>query len=109
MYYGVARLEFLVPHSQSLKEKRSVLNRLKGRLESRFHLSLAEVDYQDLWQRGALGVAVVALGPHSAENALAAVRREAEKELRIEILDFRTRVEGFGRGDGENDWERMDR
>jgi uncharacterized protein len=104
MYYGVARLEFLVPHSQSLKEKRAVLNRLKARLSDRFGLSVAEVEYQDLWQRGALGLALVAQSSQSAGNALAAVRHEAEKELRIEILDFRVRIERFEASDGEGSW-----
>ena len=100
MFYGIARLEFLIPHSQSLKEKRSVVQRLKGRLEARFHLSVAEVAHKDLWQRAALGVALVAHGMESARNGLLAVRREAEQEPRIEILEFRVRVSSFG-----DDWD----
>ncbi len=95
MYYAVARLEFLIGQSRSLKEKRSVLNRLKARLESRFKLSVAEVEFQDLWQRGALGVALVASGSESAQNALQAVRREVESDPRVEVLDFRVRIEPF--------------
>jgi uncharacterized protein YlxP (DUF503 family) len=95
MFYGIARLEFLVPHSQSLKEKRAVLNRVKGRLESRFHLSVAEVDFQDLWQRAAIGFALVAQGAESARNGLQAARREVEQDPRLEILDFRVRVGAF--------------
>jgi hypothetical protein len=96
MYYGVARLEFLVPHSQSLKEKRSVLNRLKDRLENRLKIAVAEVEFQDLWQRGALGVALVAHAAGSARDGLQAVRREAERDLRITVLDFQLQVGRFG-------------
>ena len=95
MFYGIAWLEFLVPHSHSLKEKRAVLNRIKGRLESRFHIAIAEVAYQDLWQRGALGLALVAQGMQTARDGLQAARREAEQDPRIEILDFRVRVGSF--------------
>ncbi len=98
MYYGVARLEFFIGQSRSLKDKRAVLNRLKARLENRFRIAVAEVDYQDLWQRCALGVALVAQGAESARNGLQAVRREAEADLRIEIIDFRVRVEPFEDG-----------
>jgi uncharacterized protein len=101
MYYGVARLEFLVPHSHSLKEKRSVLNRLKDRLSSRFGLSVAEVEHQDLWQRAAIGVALVASRASSARDGLAAVRRLAEEEPRIEILDFQVQVARFSDGFGD--------
>jgi uncharacterized protein len=96
MYYGVARLEFLLPQSRSLKEKRSVMNRIKDRLAGRFAVAVAEVDYQDLWQRGAIGVALVSLGVATARDGLAAVRREAESDPRIEILDFSTHVARFG-------------
>jgi len=95
MFYGIARLEFLVPHSQSLKEKRAVVNRVKGRLESRYHLAVAEVGFQDLWQRAAVGFALVAQSAESARNGLQAARREAEQEPRLEILDFRVRVGAF--------------
>jgi uncharacterized protein YlxP (DUF503 family) len=92
MFYAAARLEFLIPYSQSLKEKRSVLSRLKARIQNRFHVSVAEVDHQDLWQRAALGVALVASGPEAARNALAAVRRVVEEEPRITLLDVRSRI-----------------
>ena len=96
MFYGVARLEFLIPQSQSLKEKRAVLNRLKARLESRFRVAVAEVEFQDLRQRGALGVALIALGEESARNGLQAVRREAEEDPRVSLLEYRTHVAAFG-------------
>jgi uncharacterized protein len=96
MYYGVARLEFLVAASHSLKEKRAVVSRIKGRLESRLRLAVAEVDYQDLWQRSALGVALVGLSAGSVRNGLEAARREAEQEPRITLLDFTVHVARLG-------------
>jgi len=105
MFYGVARLEFLVPQSRSLKEKRAVLNRLKDRLSNRFSVAVAEVEFQDLWQRGALGVALVAQSEGTARNGLEAVHREAESEPRLSLIDFHTHV---GRlGDPES-WESAD-
>jgi uncharacterized protein len=96
MYYGVARLELLVPQSQSLKEKRAVLHRLKDRLESRLRLVAREVDFQDLWQRAALGIALVGLSPGTGREGLLAARREAEQDPRIVLLDFQLHVARFG-------------
>ena len=92
MFFAVARLEFLISQSQSLKEKRSVVNRLKDRLADRFHCSVAEVDHQDLWQRTALGVALVASHPAAGRDALAAIRREVESDPRILVTDVRSAV-----------------
>ncbi len=95
MYYGVARLELLITQSRSLKEKRAVLHRIRDRLESRFRVSVSEVDHQDLWQRAALGVAVVAQTMESARNALQAVRREAESDPRVLVAGFAVLVDRF--------------
>lgn len=93
MFFAVARLEFLISQSQSLKEKRSVLNRLKDRLAGRFHCSVAEVDHQDLWQRSALGVALVVANPAAGRDALAAIRREVEADPRVLVTEMLTAVE----------------
>jgi len=47
--------EMHLPYSQSLKDKRMVLRRVKDRLQ-KFNVAVAEVDHQDLWQRATLGI-----------------------------------------------------
>jgi uncharacterized protein YlxP (DUF503 family) len=44
---------------KSLKEKRSIVQKLLSRSRNQFPVSCAEVDSQDLWQRAVLGFAVV--------------------------------------------------
>ncbi len=56
MIIGAALIEIHVHGSQSLKEKRGVLNSIKQRLRNRFNLSVAEVGGQDTWQRAVLGL-----------------------------------------------------
>ena len=43
-------VELHIPYSQSLKDKRMVLRRVKDRLQ-KFNVAVAEVEHQDLWQR----------------------------------------------------------
>ena len=43
----------------SLKEKRSIVKSLIGRLKSRFNISIAEVDHQDSKSIAVLGIAIV--------------------------------------------------
>ncbi|MGH9536011.1 MAG: DUF503 domain-containing protein [Terriglobales bacterium] len=57
-------IEVTLPGAESLKDKRAVIRALKDRLRSRFNVSVAEVDHQELWQRATLGVA--AIGPDRA-------------------------------------------
>ena len=57
MFVGIARVELLVGDSQSLKAKRHVIKHLVQGAQSKFHLAVAEVGFQDQWQRSAIGFA----------------------------------------------------
>lgn len=59
MFVASVRLELSIPHANSLKEKRQVLNRLMDKVRHRFGVAVAEVGQQDLWQRSVVGIALV--------------------------------------------------
>jgi uncharacterized protein len=71
-------LELFIPASQSLKDKRMVLRRLKDRLRA-LNVAVAEVAHQDLWQRAGLGVVTVATSDAMAEQTLSAVMQEIDR------------------------------
>lgn len=77
MFIGVARFELFIPAAQSLKDKRQVLRSITANVRNKFVVSIAEVDYQNLWQRTALGVACVAEGGAHCRKVL----QEVEKTI----------------------------
>ncbi len=78
---GVLTMELRLENSHSLKDKRQVVQGLKDRLRRKFNVAVAEIDYQDLWQR-ALVAAVTVSGDHSqAALVLESVEREAAQWL----------------------------
>lgn len=93
MVVGTLTLELFLPASDSLKAKRSVLNRVKERVRSGFNASVAEVGHQDLWQRATLGVAIVGSAPGALDNVLRDILRAVEREDRLQVLDFQIRVD----------------
>ena len=92
MVVGTMRLELHLPASDSLKAKRSVLNRVKERVRSGFNASVAEVEHQDLWQRATLGIAVVGGAPGALDNVLRDILRAVEREDRLQVLDFQIQI-----------------
>ena len=56
---GVLTLELRLENSHSLKDKRHVVRSLQERLRNKFNVAVAEIDYQDLWQRAALAAVTV--------------------------------------------------
>jgi len=91
MYVGIVRVELHVPAAQSLKDKRAVVRALKDRIRARTSAAIAEVDHQDLWQRAALGVAVVS-GDHAhVAELLSEVRSIIESRPDAVVLDWQER------------------
>ena len=70
-------LELRLENSHSLKEKRHVVESLKTRLRNKFNVAVAEIDYQDLWQRAALAAVTVSSDHVHAEKLLRSVEDEA--------------------------------
>lgn len=56
MVIGVLKLELFFPYAHSLKDKRRILRGFKDRVRKRYNVALAEVDFQDKWQRALLGI-----------------------------------------------------
>lgn len=91
MVVGVIGWEIQVFDAQSLKQKRAVIKSLKARLHNRLNISVAETDYQDLWQRAELTACVVATDRRQAESILDRADRMVEAEALGRIIDsYRT-------------------
>lgn len=84
---GVLTLELRLETAHSLKEKRHVMESLKTRLRNKFNVSVAEIGYQDLWQRGLLAVVTVSSDRTQAANALRSVEEEAAALLGGALAD----------------------
>jgi len=76
---GYLEVELRIPHARSLKEKRSVLKGLIGRIRSRFNASVAEVAMQNSHQQGVIGVAVVGSSRQVVDATLEKVVRAIEE------------------------------
>ena len=59
MIVAVCTIRLFVPEAGSLKGKRHVVKGLIQRIAARTGASVAETDFQDLWQRAEIGVAMV--------------------------------------------------
>ena len=84
-FVGTARLELYLPSVASLKGKRAVLNRVKAALVRELGCSVAEVGYQELWQRSALGVAAAASTVTGAQRVLDRVVAIVERDTDVEV------------------------
>lgn len=86
MVIGLLTLEIFLPYSHSLKEKRKVLNAFKDRFKKRYNVAVAELDFQDKWQRAKLGFITLNSQKGFVDQILHKILAEAEQTLDGEIL-----------------------
>jgi uncharacterized protein len=87
VHAAALRFDLHVPESRSLKAKRAAVRPIVDSLRHRFHVSVAEVDHQDLWQRAAIAVAVVAESDHHLTEVLDRLERFVRSAADVEVLD----------------------
>ncbi|MDP2211588.1 MAG: DUF503 domain-containing protein [Candidatus Aquicultor sp.] len=78
MIVGLLRLELYLPGTNSLKEKRQIVKSVIGKVESRYNVSISEVDHHELWQRVTIGIAHVAQKGEQTKKVLDSVDRYVE-------------------------------
>lgn len=64
-----------IPHSRSLKQKRTVIKSLIDRLRGRFNASVAETGYLDEWQRSVVAISLVSNNRRYLQQQIDAVEQ----------------------------------
>ena len=81
-------MDFAIYESRSLKDKRRLLKGFKDRLTARYHVSVAEVEHLDLWQRATVGVAMVSNDPVQVHSCLDQMVDFARRQPGLSLLDY---------------------
>ncbi len=87
---GYAYVECMLYDIHSLKDKRSIIKKALHLIRHRYNVSIAELDYHDLWRRTAFGIAVVSISKTKAERILQQVIHtiEGQTELEVTIVEY---------------------
>ena len=93
MNVGVCRVRLRFPENLSLKGKRQVLKSITTRIRSKFNVSVAEVDDNNLWQLATLGICCVSNNKrHTNEVLSKAVDLIVNGRFEVEILDYEIEI-----------------
>ncbi len=89
MTIGSLQLDLLIRDAQSLKDKRRVVKSLKDRLHKRFNCSVAETEFQDVWQRSRIAVCIVGNDVRHVNSQLSGVVAFVAANSAAELADYR--------------------
>lgn len=87
MIVGICKIALYLPACQSLKDKRSILRKIKDRFFSQFKILLSEVGDLDLWQRSSLGFAVVGNNKNLIQGIIEKAINFIESKDGAEVID----------------------
>lgn len=92
MVIGVLSITLLIQKSNSLKDKRIVLNSLKTRLRRKFNISLIESDDQDKWQKSVLSIVNLGENRRSVNRTINQIINFIGRQINCEILDYQIQL-----------------
>ena len=87
MIIGILVVELMLFESSSLKEKRLVIKSLKDRLK-KFNVSIAELAYQEKWQRSEIGVVMLGNEQKFVEKSLHQIFTYLDHSADYEIIKY---------------------
>jgi len=79
-----AEIECMIYDGHSIKDKRSLIKSIKAKLRNQLNVSVAELDFHDLWQRTKLGIVTISNDRVYAEKVIQEALRIIETYPELE-------------------------
>ncbi len=93
MNVGICRVKLRFPENLSLKGKRQILKSITTRLRTKFNISVAEVDDNELWQLATVGLCCVSNNKRYTNEVLSkAVDFIVNSRFEVEILNYEIEI-----------------
>ena len=85
-------MELLLPETHSLKDKRSVLSRIKNGVRKQFNVSIAELRYHDQFSRTLLGITTINNETKIVDQILGQVEQFVERQAGAQVLNRKVEI-----------------
>ena len=92
MLVAVLVADLYIPDALSLKDKRRRVAGLIGRIRAKFPVSVAEVGFQDLLQRGRIGLALVTTDARMARSMIDRITDLVGQDGELEMTDRKIEI-----------------
>jgi uncharacterized protein YlxP (DUF503 family) len=89
---GVCTLQLFYPEVHSLKEKRRIIQSLFTKVRKTFNVAIAEIKFQDLWQKSEVGVVTINSSTQELQRTLDYVVNFINEEHDLQLVDYRVEI-----------------
>lgn len=88
MTIGILKITLFIHNSNSLKEKRMVMQSLKTKLRNNFNIAVTQIDDEDKWQKSYLAVVGVEKDNQAVNSILSRVINYIEGFSQVNLIDY---------------------
>jgi uncharacterized protein YlxP (DUF503 family) len=92
MIIAAAKIKLHMSWVHSLKEKRMVVKSICAKISNRFHVSVAEIEEQDIHQIAVIGIAAIAGDHAQADSILDHIIQFTEENTEAVITDIEREI-----------------
>jgi len=92
MLVGICELFIYLPDCQSLKEKRSIIKRLKSHLRKKYNISISEIGQKNIWKKCTIGICCIGDNRQIIDKIINCIIKDIEINAKIELVDFQTSI-----------------
>jgi len=89
MTTGLLQMDLLLPTTRSLKDKRSILSRLKNQVRSRFNVAISELRMGDEMSRSQIGIVTISNDPSVVHDILRKAEQFIENRFEVQVIGRR--------------------
>lgn len=95
MYICIVKIKLHLYSPQSLKEKRSIIKSVTEKTRHKFHIAIAEVGDQELWQSSILGLSMVSNDKIKLEKIMTRITDYIENNIEGDIISIQHEIWSF--------------
>ncbi|MCM8799221.1 MAG: DUF503 domain-containing protein [Candidatus Omnitrophica bacterium] len=92
MTVGILKISLFIYNSNSLKDKRTVLDSLKVKLRNKFNIAVISLNDEDKWQRANLAVVSISKDRSQMDSLLCEVINFLKNYNQIDLLDYEMQI-----------------
>ncbi|HKJ69535.1 MAG TPA: DUF503 domain-containing protein [bacterium] len=86
MVIGLLQLELHLNNTHSLKNKRSVISRLRSQVQKKYNVSFSEVGMHDLWGRAEIALTTASTDSRVIDRMFTALEDQIERYPAVRII-----------------------
>ena len=88
MLIGTCKLFIYLPQCQSLKDKRSIIKKVKKILADKYNISIAEIGQKDVWKNAIIGIGCIGDNRAYIDQNLNHIVNDIEKYHEVQLINF---------------------